>query len=121
MENKKGFKRQLTIEEMRAKKAALESAEHVPIEADLFAHYIDGETDKVVASVLAEMGFPAKEGMTQEELEDLVSDMSNSGVEVQIETETADSKFFVKVKVIQIARVLEFDLNGVDPPEKDTL
>lgn len=111
MKDKKGFK-QLTIEQMKAKKQASEISQLASQNADEFAYYIDEQTDLIVVELIRELGFEVSEGMTAEEAEELHQKMKESGQYINIQTKTVESKYVVTIEVVQVARTIEFELGN---------
>jgi hypothetical protein len=111
--------KQMDIEQMRKARAA-KAQEKAPSEADLFAHFIDFETDKAVVSVLHELGYEdAHEGMSIEKAGEIHGKLKENGEFINIATETIGNKYVVTVSVVQAVRTLEFDLGGENGGEND--
>jgi hypothetical protein len=105
MNNKKPFKR-VNIEEVKAQKVVQEKL-------DELMSKVDEAVDSAMISLLNEMGYPeAQEGMTFEQTKALHKKMKEAGSYVDIQHEQKGNKLVVTLKVVQEARVLEFDLTA---------
>jgi C-terminal processing protease CtpA/Prc len=107
MQSKRHFQR-LTIDDMKAKKAQIEMERKL---AELMS-YIDDKINSAVNDVVNELGYTCNDEMTFEEIQQLNQQMQQDGISLEVETKQVDSKYIAVIKVVQVARTLEFDLRG---------
>lgn len=100
--------RRITIQEMEASKRAQEMKRAL----EEFAEGIADTINKNVEEVVRELGYQYSDNMTPEEVQQLGQQMQADGVDIVVDDEMDGNVYRVAIKVVQTARVLEFNLGG---------
>jgi len=100
--------RRITIQEMEASKRAQEMKRAL----EEFAEGIADTINKNIEEVVCELGYQYSDNMTPEEVQQLGQQMKADGVDIVVDDEMDGNIYRVAIKVVQTARVLEFNLGG---------
>ncbi|AYP68735.1 hypothetical protein BpsS36_00029 [Bacillus phage vB_BpsS-36] len=107
MQQRQPFKR-MTIDEMKKAKAETEMASMV----DALMSQLDSELNKAVTTVIRELGYEVSDEPAPPEAQQLREKMAEDGYAVEVSYHQDGNKLIGIVKVVQVARSLEFDLGG---------
>ncbi|KJE26024.1 hypothetical protein LG52_8 [Geobacillus kaustophilus] len=98
----------LTIEDMekeREKKALEEALAEV---SDLISEKINAS----ITEVIRELGYNYHDNMTPEEIQQIGRQMEQDGIDIVVDDKMEGNIYKVDIKVVQVARAIEFDLGG---------
>jgi hypothetical protein len=99
----------LTISDMEKKKAEKELEEALAEVSDLISEKINAS----ITEVIRELGYNYHDNMTPEEIQQIGQQMKQDGIDIVVDDKMEGNKYKVDIKVVQVARAIEFDLGGV--------
>lgn len=99
----------LTIDDMEEKRAKKELEEALAEVSDLISEKINAS----ITEVIRELGYNYHDDMTPEEIQQIGEQMKRDGIDIVVDDKMEGNKYKVDIKVVQVARAIEFDLGGV--------
>ena len=66
-----------------------------------------------ITEVIRELGYNYHDDMTPEEIQQIGKQMKQDGIDIVVDDKMEGNKYKVDIKVVQVARAIEFDLGGV--------
>lgn len=99
----------LTIDDMEEKRAKKELEEALAEVSDLISEKINAS----ITEVIRELGYNYHDDMTPEEIQQIGKQMKQDGIDIVVDDKIEGNKYKVDIKVVQVARAIEFDLGGV--------
>jgi hypothetical protein len=99
----------LTIDDMEKKRAKKELEEALAEVSDLISEKINAS----ITEVIRELGYNYHDNMTPEEIQQIGQQMKQDGIDIVVDDKMEGNKYKVDIKVVQVARAIEFDLGGV--------
>ncbi|QCK84075.1 hypothetical protein E5Z46_18860 [Geobacillus kaustophilus NBRC 102445] len=98
----------LTIDDMEEKRAKKELEEALAEVSDLISEKINAS----ITEVIRELGYNYHDDMTPEEIQQIGKQMKQDGIDIVVDDKMEGNIYKVDIKVVQVARAIEFDLGG---------